>query len=76
MNDLIENLMYQSGITASGCWDKMDSYDQAAVERLVDVVARECIAICISNALDEMDSDGRTTSAKSALDIKEAFGVQ
>jgi hypothetical protein len=76
MNDLIENLMYQSGITVSGCWDEMDDYDQAAIERLVDVVARGCIAICISNALDEMDSDGRTTSAKSALDIKKAFGVQ
>lgn len=76
MNDLIENLMYHSGITASGCWDKLDDYDHAAIERLVELVARECMTICISNALQEIDSDGRTTSAKSAFDIREAFGTQ
>ena len=76
MNDLIENLMYHSGLTASSCFDKMDEYDQKAIEKLVELAARECVAICISNALDEMDSDGRNTSAKSAFDIKEAFNIQ
>jgi hypothetical protein len=54
----------------------MDEYDIQAIDRLVELVVHECISICISNALEEMDSDGRTTSAKSALDIKEAFGIQ
>jgi hypothetical protein len=76
MNELVDTLKYHSGLTASGSLDQMDEYDIQAIDRLVELVVRECIAICISNALEEMDSDGRTTSAKSAIDIKEAFGVQ
>jgi hypothetical protein len=76
MNDLVESLMYHSGMTASGCWDELDDYDRAAIERLVELVARECMTICVANALQEADSEGKSSSAKSALDIKEAFGVQ
>ena len=42
--------------------------------RTAELIVKECIAICVSNALDEMDSNGRTNSAKSAFDIKEYFG--
>ena len=30
MNNKLEDLMYQAGLTAQGCWDEMDSYDMAA----------------------------------------------
>jgi hypothetical protein len=30
MNEHIENLMYQAGLTAQGCWDEMDEYDRTA----------------------------------------------
>ena len=76
MNDLVETLMYESGLTASGCWDSMDDYDRSAIELLVKLVAKECMTICVSNALDDLDTVGRTSSAKRAFDIKNAFDIE
>ena len=42
MNNKLEDLMYKSGITASGCWDKMDDYDHQAIEKLAELIIREC----------------------------------
>lgn len=42
MNAKIEDLMYQAGLTASGSWDKMDSYDQQAIEKLVELIIDDC----------------------------------
>ena len=50
MSERLEELMYASGLTASGCWDQMDDYDRKAIERLAKLVAaheREaCANIC------------------------------
>lgn len=40
----IDELMYQSGITADGCWDEMDDYDRNAIETLIRLVINDCIA--------------------------------
>lgn len=45
MNAKIEDLMYRAGLTASGCWDSMDEYDQMAIERLVDMAIRESASV-------------------------------
>ena len=45
MNAKIEDLMYRAGLTASGCWDSMDEYDQMAIERLIDMVIRESASV-------------------------------
>ena len=42
MNELIENLMYQSGLTAQGCWDEMDTYDKQSIEKFAELIVREC----------------------------------
>ena len=42
MNQRIEDLMYESGITAQGCWDSFDEYDKKAVEKLIQLVIEEC----------------------------------
>ena len=42
MNQRIEDLMYESGITAQGCWDSFDDYDKKAVEKLIHLVIEEC----------------------------------
>jgi len=42
VNEKIEELMYQAGITASGCWDKMDNYDHQAIEKLVELIVDSC----------------------------------
>ena len=43
MNKRIEELMYQAGLTAQGCWDEMDEYDRKAIERFADLILMECI---------------------------------
>jgi hypothetical protein len=50
MNDKFDNLMYDAGITAQGCWDEMDEYDRAAVMRLCELVVQECARCCGSQA--------------------------
>ena len=43
MNERIEHLMYQAGLTAQGCWDKLDDYDRTAIEKFAELIVRECI---------------------------------
>jgi len=45
VNDKIEDLMYQSGLTASGCWDEMDDYDHRAIEKLVELIVDGCAGL-------------------------------
>ena len=45
----LDDLMYQSGMTAQGCWDEMDSYQQEAIMKLSKLIANECIHILVQN---------------------------
>jgi hypothetical protein len=44
MNDRLEDLMYESGLTAQGCWDSMDDYDREAIEKFANLILEECAA--------------------------------
>lgn len=83
MNNLLEDLMYAAGITAQGGWDEMDDYQQQAVEKLVELVVKECANICLNNAATYQYSFtparaqlAESTSKYCALLIKEHFGVE
>jgi hypothetical protein len=45
MNNRLEDLMYQSGLTAQGCWDEMDGYDHEAIEKFAELIVQECIKV-------------------------------
>lgn len=45
MNNRLEDLMYQAGLTAQGCWDEMDDYDHEAIEKFAELIVRECADI-------------------------------
>lgn len=45
----LDELMYQSGMTAQGCWDEMDSYQQEAIMKLSQLIAKECMDIIVQN---------------------------
>jgi hypothetical protein len=45
MDSKIDDLMYRSGLTASGCWDEMDSYGKEAIENFGKLIVKECIEI-------------------------------
>ena len=76
MNELIQQLAEQAkkDVPHGLAVDKwIETYNQLFAESIV----KECIAICISNTLDDLDSnDKRGSSAKCAFDIKERFGVE
>ena len=39
-----EKQIYESGLIAQGCWDEMDSYMHAAVEKFGELIVRRCIS--------------------------------
>ena len=45
MNKAFDDLIYQSGLIADGCWEELDTYTQEAIERLFQMTVRECIDI-------------------------------
>ena len=51
MNNKFQDLMYHSGLVATGCWDEMDAYDREAVERFAELIVKECVLI--------VENDGR-----------------
>lgn len=44
MTDRFDELMYQAGITAQGCWDEMDGYDRDAILNFAELIVKECIS--------------------------------
>lgn len=44
LTDSMDRLMYESGLTASGCWDQMNEYDQKAIMKFARLVVEECLA--------------------------------
>lgn len=49
MNNRIEDLMYQSGLTASGCWDDLDDYAHIAIEKFGKLTVEDCIQILVNH---------------------------
>jgi len=45
MNQKYEDLLYQAGLTASGCWDELGTYEQEAIEKFAELIVRECADI-------------------------------
>lgn len=47
---IFDDLMYEAGLTAQGCWDTMDEYDREAVLRFAKLIVKECADIASINA--------------------------
>ena len=86
MNKQIEDVMYHAGLTAQGCWDQMDEYDQKAIEKFAELIVRECATTCDNigkEARKEWKAkyiphdDGRSDGAwECKAAILEHFGVE
>lgn len=44
-NETIDDIIYESGLSAQGCWDEMDSYDQEAIVSAIKLTAQRCFEI-------------------------------
>jgi len=40
-----EFCLYQAGLTAQGCWDELDDYARQGIEKLVELIVKECAEI-------------------------------
>ena len=70
MNKSFDDLIYQSGLIADGCWEELDTYTQEAIERLIELTVLKCAEI-VSN--DRQNDDyGVFVSNR----IKQHFGVE
>jgi len=67
MNKVFDDLIYQSGLIADGCWDELDTYTQEAIERLIELIVLECVVIV--GSMEEPHQD-------IAKLIKQHFGVE
>ena len=45
MNDIVDKLIYKSGLIADGCWDELDTYAKEAIERCILMTVEECCEI-------------------------------
>ena len=73
MNDKFDTLLYESGLTAQGCWDQMDEYDRSAIMKFAELIVRDCLEI----VEDEDDGSVDTRPVRWAMHrIKKHFGVE
>lgn len=70
MNKACDDLLYDSGLIADGCWDELGTYEQEAIERLIQLTVLKC-ANFVSN--DRQNDDYGVFVANK---IKEHFGVE
>ena len=45
MSKSFDDLIYDSGLIASGCWEELDTYTQEAIERLFQMTVLKCAEI-------------------------------
>ena len=77
MNKAFDDLLWQSGLIADGCWDELGTYEQEAIERLIEFTVLECVKACINEGKKfEVESAGEYSSNLYATAIKKHFGVE
>jgi len=82
MIERFEDLMYNAGMTAQGCWDEMDSYQREAIERFAELIVRECMDIAkrtgdnFRSANPDILEGGRGAAFCVYQNIKNTFEVE
>ena len=57
MNSQMQDLMYESGLTAQGCWDQMPEYDRAAIEKFAQLIVRACAHVAATVVVEHEGVD-------------------
>ena len=73
MNELIEHCMYESGLTAQGCWDELDDYAKEAIERFAKLIVKECSNIVRDEVQYISDFDKADVVVN---EVKKHFGIE
>jgi hypothetical protein len=80
MNNQFDNLMYEAGLTAQGCWDEMDEYDRNAILKFAELIVRECAELSVNsqyvNTKSEYYEGFNEALVYAGNKIKKHFGVE
>jgi hypothetical protein len=76
MKDKLEDLLYQSGLTAQGCWDELDDYAKQGIEQFAELIVRECAKIASNADLEDVDGGDSAVLRAASEQIKQHFGVE
>jgi hypothetical protein len=52
-----DDILYQSGLTAQGCWENLDSYDREAVFKAIQIAKEAERKRCCSIIFGQCSSD-------------------
>ena len=73
MNEIIEHCMYESGLTADGCWNELDDYAKESIERFAVLIVRECCE-AVRDEIQYQDSYDMADDVINS--VKKHFGVE
>jgi len=77
MNDKFESLLYNSGLTSQGCWDKLDEWDREAVLKFGELIVRNCIDEMVQQMWNYgIDESNNPSFYKAVERTKQHFGVK
>lgn len=76
MNKKFDDLMYQAGLTADGCWFALDNYDQMAILKFAELIVRECANHCDLLLDHKISSEWSRGTHDCSRAIKQHFGVE
>lgn len=72
--ELFDQLLYQAGLTAQGCWEELDLYTKQAIERFLYLAVCEC-AWAAENLEQQAGGDQQYGRVIAALKIRKHFEV-
>lgn len=49
--------LYESGLSAHGCWEKFDEYDREALEKFAELIVKECIKELWYKSIELLDTE-------------------
>ena len=76
MNDKFDTLLYESGLTAQGCWDQMDDYDRTAIMKFGELVARKCLSEVALMGITNFENEDISWATDVIMrNIKHKFGI-
>lgn len=54
MNELIEHCLYESGLTADGCWNELDDYAKEAILRFGKLLVQQSVLQELADQAQEL----------------------
>ena len=71
-----EKQMYDSGLTAQGCWDEMDDYMHLAIEKFGELIVRRCISeVAMMGVAQYENEDIAWATQMITSNIKDIFDI-